>query len=216
MSHLEKPSERGSLIAFVDLNPSTRPSAHRVKPKQTTPPGGPISRILPTCPVCGARLRRLGRHLRKAHNKPSIQPTVTRIQDKAHKTFSRATSSKQTQIPCEPVPGGHLLSRIYTSHHPSQTMRADRQYGVCPVCRATVRADRMAKHTSKVHGSRPTQPHRKKLTSSRDPVRENATLVAPRDKNLDATKLYAHPYREQGRYGSHPSHDGFDDESGPE
>jgi hypothetical protein len=34
-----------------------------------------------------------------------------------------------------------------------------------------------------------------------------------RGPNLDATKDYAHAYREQGRFGSHPSHDGFDDES---
>src|SRR6185437_460245 len=30
------------------------------------------------------------------------------------------------------------------------------------------------------------------------------------------TRLYAHAYRENGRFGSHPSHDGFADDSGPE
>ena len=33
--------------------------------------------------------------------------------------------------------------------------------------------------------------------------------------NLDATKDYAHAFRERGSFGSHPSHDGFDDESSP-
>lgn len=33
--------------------------------------------------------------------------------------------------------------------------------------------------------------------------------------NLDATKGIGYPVREQGRYGSHPAHDGFDDESEP-
>ena len=33
--------------------------------------------------------------------------------------------------------------------------------------------------------------------------------------NLDATKNRGFPARETGRYGSHPSHDGFDDESEP-
>jgi hypothetical protein len=33
--------------------------------------------------------------------------------------------------------------------------------------------------------------------------------------NLDATKDIGYPVRETGRYGSHPSHDGFDDESEP-
>jgi len=32
-------------------------------------------------------------------------------------------------------------------------------------------------------------------------------------KNLDYTRPYPLAYRENGRYGSHPSHDGFDDES---
>lgn len=32
-------------------------------------------------------------------------------------------------------------------------------------------------------------------------------------KNLDYTRPYAHAYREMGKFGSHPSHDGFDDES---
>ncbi len=33
--------------------------------------------------------------------------------------------------------------------------------------------------------------------------------------NLDATKGIGYPAREEGRYGSYPSHDGFDDESEP-
>ena len=33
--------------------------------------------------------------------------------------------------------------------------------------------------------------------------------------NLDATKDRGYPAREEGRYGSYPSHDGFDDESKP-
>jgi hypothetical protein len=33
--------------------------------------------------------------------------------------------------------------------------------------------------------------------------------------NLDATRNMGYPAREGGRYGSHPSHDGFDDESEP-
>jgi len=31
-------------------------------------------------------------------------------------------------------------------------------------------------------------------------LRDSTTLTAPREKNLDATKLYAHSYREQGRF----------------
>lgn len=33
---------------------------------------------------------------------------------------------------------------------------------------------------------------------------------------MDATASYARHYRDHGRFGSHPSHDSFDDESGPD
>jgi len=35
------------------------------------------------------------------------------------------------------------------------------------------------------------------------------------EENLDATKGIGYPARDDGRYGSYPSHDGFDDESEP-
>lgn len=36
------------------------------------------------------------------------------------------------------------------------------------------------------------------------------------DRHMDHTRGYAHGARENGRFGSHPSHDGFDDRSGPD
>jgi hypothetical protein len=35
------------------------------------------------------------------------------------------------------------------------------------------------------------------------------------ESQKDATRLYAHRFREAGRFGSHPTHDNFDDESDP-
>jgi hypothetical protein len=94
-------------------------------------------------------------------------------------------------------------------------------FNVCPVCNARIRGDRLNRHLKKVHKSQPTRtrvaakPNPDLVPSAKDVLRDSTTLAAPRDKNLDATKLYAHSYRENGRFGSHPSHDGFDDESGP-
>lgn len=91
-------------------------------------------------------------------------------------------------------------------------------YSVCPVCNNKVREDRLSRHLRKVHKTHSERAADKSgfAPSAKDALRNSTTLVAPRDKNLDATKLYAHSYRENGRFGSHPSHDGFDDESGPE
>jgi hypothetical protein len=36
------------------------------------------------------------------------------------------------------------------------------------------------------------------------------------DPGIDATKNIGYPIREHGPYGSHPMHDDFDDESGPD
>ena len=53
------------------------------------------------------------------------------------------------------------------------------------------------------------------LESAKDPSRENTIFAAPHDKNLDATKKWGYPAREQGKYGSHPGCDDFNDESEP-
>jgi hypothetical protein len=36
------------------------------------------------------------------------------------------------------------------------------------------------------------------------------------ERNQDATKLYAHRYRDHGRFGSHSTHDGYGDDDRPE
>jgi hypothetical protein len=60
------------------------------------------------------------------------------------------------------------------------------------------------------------------LAADTDPFeeagRENSGEVefeAP-DSRIDATKNIGYPVREHGPYGSHPMHDDFDDESGPD
>ncbi len=40
-------------------------------------------------------------------------------------------------------------------------------------------------------------------------------LSTPSKNNIDHTRSYAHTFREHGRFGSHPSHDDFGDESVP-
>ena len=95
-------------------------------------------------------------------------------------------------------------------------MKLERKYESCSVCRVRVRTDRMTRHMRKVHNARQSGLRATVVSSSNNRAGKSTSLVAPIDKNLDATKLYAHSYREQGRFGSHPSHDGFDDESSPD
>jgi len=90
------------------------------------------------------------------------------------------------------------------------------EYRICALCKARVRASNMNRHLGKAHGARPVRLTDRPAVSQAKEKRRSSSLIASRERNLDATKLYAHNYREHGRFGSHPSHDGFDDESGPD
>lgn len=175
-----------------------------------------------TCPVCQIQLRagRLAKHMDKAHN-VAIHAAIREGQNIARASVAIAESQKQAtarQPGLPKVDASHSVSqRLQTPlNSPADARTSRRTYGVCPLCKVKVRVDRMRRHTAKVHNSRTFRFRGRQVQSSKDPLRDTTSLIAPRDNNLDATKLYAHPYREQGRYGSHPSHDGFDDESGPE
>lgn len=99
----------------------------------------------------------------------------------------------------------------------------------CPGCGANVKAKKLPRHIrlkcpnrkrganlprSSPMGRRQTSVSLGMDHDSSNKKRAIYDQVQSRDR-LDATKPYAHPYREQGRFGSHPSHDGFDDESSP-
>jgi hypothetical protein len=97
----------------------------------------------------------------------------------------------------------------------------------CPLCKSQVREDRLQKHMSSRCAVRPNKPPvqvamaKQRVKKSADNAPESLRykgIEVERPSwwnNLDATKDYGYPAREAGRYGSHPSHDGFDDESKP-
>ena len=139
--------------------------------------------------------------------------------------------------PCPMGCGAQLDPRevnrhLHRKHKPSRKARqrisADsampQEWQSCPICKTQVKVRKLQRHLRKVHRKTEvyerTPMHKSAGTptveSVKDVLRDSTTLTSPRDKNLDATKLYAHSYRENGRFGSHPSHDSFDDESGPE
>lgn len=105
--------------------------------------------------------------------------------------------------------------------NPNQSVKPIR---ICPFCETSIR--NLQKHLKKAHPneqiiSDPTE----KITSlgiqhlplpssgknSKNPGRENHK----EERKLDATHDYYAAYRDNGQYGSHPSHDGYDEESSP-
>jgi hypothetical protein len=112
----------------------------------------------------------------------------------------------------------------------------------CPFCNCQVREDRLQGHlitrcplrpSNAKHTAVAAPPQLKKLRANPKPISsigrsfeasqdlirykpEDGEAESPSWKNnLDATKNCGYPAREEGRYGSYPSHDGFDDESEP-
>ena len=108
----------------------------------------------------------------------------------------------------------------------------------CPNCHSRVRRDRLARHTRKVHPQFPPPLEEKTTTSTNlaptqarrssqstvvnvrdtqpdvlNATRTNQTPGGSADRSMDATKDYYAAYRDNGQFGSHPSHDDFDDES---
>lgn len=194
--------------------------SHRVRARRSS------SQInLIRCPEgCGAFLnpRKVARHLSKVHGRPSTPPQKQedpipvigvpskRLDSPAAVNRPKSASAPKVRANVRPV-----TENIETAARQlAKLRRARSSFEVCPVCKARLKATRLEKHLRKVHRKRVSRSPI--VHSAKDPTRQATTLVAPRDKNLDATKLYAHPCREQGRFGSHPSHDGFDDESSPD
>jgi hypothetical protein len=69
-----------------------------------------------------------------------------------------------------------------------------------------------SKNKSRIREQKPTQNGKANgLDKWKQSIQASQSPIQP---NLDATRLYAHAYREHGKFGSHSSHDGFDDESG--
>jgi hypothetical protein len=102
----------------------------------------------------------------------------------------------------------------------------------CAECSAKVKPSRMMRHMRKAHHSmpRPVRQDPKGLTNSAPSIKtQGLTKILPAEHlskdafeqavgidHRDRTRGYGYPVRENGRYGSHPMHDGFDNEAGPE
>ncbi len=176
-----------------------------------------LTRPLKACPVCNVSVRRLKRHLQKAHNVPPVQQPATPL-----------------QLEDPPLaPGLSTMPSV-----PEKSASAGLSIKNCPLCKAQVREDRLQRHVSSrcpFRTRKPTKVEKRaglllaasqqisralRPPSSASPgslrYKDKAEIEPPPwSNNLDATKNIGYPVREAGRYGSHPSHDAFDDESEP-
>lgn len=62
----------------------------------------------------------------------------------------------------------------------------------------------------------PAVAHMGEPTAESEREKDGDVELEVSDSRIDATKNIGYPVREHGPYGSHPMHDDFDDESGPD
>ena len=117
----------------------------------------------------------------------------------------------------------HLVQKSCKPKRTNPVSKGSPVVGVvaCSRCGVRIRANRLKTHLAKKCPARRNKQVRESvpertLPTSRAARRSNAYREANSISAGDQTKGYGHSYRERGRFGSHPSHDGFDDESGPD
>ena len=90
----------------------------------------------------------------------------------------------------------------------------------CALCQKLLPQKRMSQHLAAAHPKLgiPALPQEKSRVVPSQTGRSNSEIneLTGSERRLDATRDYYEAYRENGRFGSHPSHDGYDDESGPQ
>ena len=101
---------------------------------------------------------------------------------------------------------------------------SNQEFVACGTCGVPVKRKRLEKHYRKAHRGSSTSTlhvsqrheHKPRRERNNDKLIWDSEYESPQSvRAMDHTRLYAHAFRELGRYGSHPSHDGFDDESNP-
>src|ERR1700677_1214587 len=205
--------------ATKELAPRTN---SKISPSFTTLSTKPIV----TCPACQFKglTDEFTRHFALAHGtkgrlRRRIQVPIVCLtgsshpivrQDKEEGKKKKITAvNPQNSAPVKPVPPssphtcGSLTSKPNSSPNPRKLTAREKRYRG-RIARMQAREKKVLVHSA--------NPNEKGSLRFKGKVEVESPS---RWNNLDATNDYGYPAREAGRYGSHPSHDGFDDESKP-
>jgi hypothetical protein len=148
---------------------------------------------------------------------------------KSPKTTQRPLPQNLIQCPKCPLRVRKLRKHLTKVHaiSPSQQVHlpqpAKSELVKCDSCASWIRQDRLGSHSSRVHRTsvsafadrHPAETTRAGTSSISARSKEVTAHVPSSEHRFDATRDYYAAYRDNGQFGSHPSHDGFDDESAP-
>jgi hypothetical protein len=172
---------------------------------------------IPTCPSCHIQFSHhieLMAHMQGRCPKPNA-PAPPRIR---YIPPERIGKSRKKTISKKP----RKMIKCSYCDCPVKTANLQRHLGRCPkylMKHSNPSARKSVQHTKANQVPALSVSAQKAHDSVAEPrkldKRTRYAQVSGRDP-IDATKLYAHSFRENGKYGSHPLHDGMDDESGPD
>jgi hypothetical protein len=229
--------DRAHLTHCLDVKvSSSKPTSQNVRKQTPRSCGGSLDsgaatvRLMKSCPLCRSQVRedRLESHMvGRCPLRPGAKPSLS-SRLKSTTSSSRSSLRSKTTISLRdiqlfvkcPACGVKVASDQFTKHRALAHRRGGQSRGKF---QTPVVHDLGRSHDPGV-GERSRQ--RKAAEDRVHPI-DNAAPESLRHKgkveaetpswrnNLDATKDYGYPAREEGRYGSYPSHDGFDDESKP-
>ncbi len=130
---------------------------------------------------------------------------------KGHNNMDRTDNRKQLNKIFRHINKAHTSTR-------SNSLIESRDFAICPECRVQIKRTRLRKHMEKIHFA-PKKKFTFELSSTfhakpkLEPTGSHTALRENNSKKHDAT-YGNHTIRDYGKFGSHPSHDNFNDESG--
>lgn len=233
--------KRKAKIELADDKPATITPPPRTAPELAQPLAQKDSdteeaKGMSVCPRCSVPVREvnLPRHMRKVHDGARILPSV-RATSTGKIVPVAVFDPAALYLPEHPaaLPEHPVVRRVRSfKARPTRTKRAHsaaKGMSVCPKCSVPVREVNLPRHIRKVHHTAygtpgsgkkakvpPGKSGRAQLFREASNSKKNNEVFQQRlERKMDATKNIGYPTREQGRYGSHPAHDAFDDESKP-
>ncbi len=207
--------KKGTITASSLLDLPRNPSAESVSPMHSRATTG---RSMKSCPLCKNQVRedRLQRHV--TSRCPARPGHTPRLSSRRKTTIS--LRDIQLFVKC-PACGVDVPSDQFTKHRAlahgrvGQSRRTEQTPVASPLRRPHAQSVGEGGKMKRKPAAKEGRSREDFQTESR---REKGELEVERPSwwdNLDSTKNHGYPAREEGRYGSYPSHDGFDDESKP-
>jgi hypothetical protein len=215
----EKPDESSSEEiperSFISASPANVRSVH-LRPSKQTAPVIDVMKIAKeittsTCPTCHVQFAHyidLVAHQQAGCPKPNVP--IRRLRYIPPEQVRKSRNKSVFNAP-------RKMTNCSYCGCPVKTTNLQKHLGRCPKYSAS-----HIKTSTKWNVQRPKSgktPDQRTVHSAADAKRPDPRTQFAQANGLepiDATKQYAHSFRENGKYGSHPLHDGMDDESGPE